>query len=270
VDEGLFCDRLGERSGHPAIIASVVSVPVGGGRAFTKESHSPPGRWGTAGPGTCRAPFPRRCSQCRPSGRARRPPSSRPYDGTIWGRPRVEDDLALVSSWVGSVGPNRDLAEIRRASLAASSPMALVGGFRVPVGGPFQDPGRWLDLGLGRLEDRVPAPSAHERKGRAHVVLSSVIDWAVRSAWFGLVVTSALATPLNAIDLLNPSVIDWAARSASARSRAAWFGLVIARALATSLSADALAHPSVYRAAHSASAKTFLAQEVAADHVGDG
>jgi hypothetical protein len=54
----------------------------------------------------------------------------------------------------------------------ASPATALVSGFGVQVaaGDSFRDPGRRLDLGLGRLEDRGPALSGREWEGGADVV----------------------------------------------------------------------------------------------------
>ena len=53
----------------------------------------------------------------------------------------------------------------------ASSATSLVSGLgvQVAVGDSGQDPGRWRDLGLGRLEDRGPALSAREREVGADV-----------------------------------------------------------------------------------------------------
>jgi hypothetical protein len=49
--------------------------------------------WGVAGPGGRTGPLPRRCSQCHPPGRARRPPLPPSADRSSPGSVRVEVDL---------------------------------------------------------------------------------------------------------------------------------------------------------------------------------
>jgi len=53
---------------------------------------------GVAGPGGRSGPLPRRCPQCRPPGRARRPPFSAGAGRVVHGSPRVEDDPDLTQS----------------------------------------------------------------------------------------------------------------------------------------------------------------------------